>query len=346
MRITDTYVTGLGVYLPERVTIEQAIEEGRYPAEQVATDGLVSAAVAGDVPAPEMALNAARDAVKRSGAQPEEMDLLLYANSWQQGPEGWLPCSYLQHHLTGGDVLALELRQGCNGMFAGFEVAAGYLHAEPERRHALLVAADNFGTPLIDRWKAGPFVLGDAAASIVLSKDPGFARLLSVCSTTVVEAEESARGGQPLFPPSITLGHQVSFGAMMRNPMDMEPAARATMAAGLMKVHRRMVEIFQTALSEAGIGVDDITRMAVVNNTREMVEKRQLAPLGVDIAKSSWEFGRTVGHCGASDQILTLEHMITEGELKPGDHFVMFGMGPGVILACAVFEITDVPSWL
>jgi 3-oxoacyl-[acyl-carrier-protein] synthase III len=346
VRTPDTYIKGLGVYLPERVSIETAVEQGLYPADQVDPLGFTGAVVAGDTPSPEMALQAARDAVKRCGQQPDEFDLMVYADTWPQGPEGWLPCSYLQHHLTGGHLLAVEIQQGCNGMFGAMQLAAGYLQGDPGRRNALLIAADNFGTPLIDRWRGGPFVLGDAASAVVLSKDDGFARLHSVGVTAIPEAEEMSRGGQPLFPPGITTGRPLDFHALQRTPDSANPDMKALMAAGMMLVHRRITELFEGALSDAGITADDIKKIAVVNNTREMVEQRQLGVLGYDIPRSTWDFGRTIGHCGASDQILALDHLLTEGELGPGDYFGMFGMAPGVILACAVIEIIAPPPWL
>jgi 3-oxoacyl-[acyl-carrier-protein] synthase III len=339
VRVPDTYITGLGVYIPERITIDQAVEKGLYPAARAGEHGPKAVPVAGEMIAPEMAVRAARQAISQSGVRPDDIDLLLYANSWYQGPEGWLPCSYVQHHLTSGNLLALELRQGSNGIFAGLQVAANYLHAESSRRHTVLVAADNFGTPLIDRWSSGPFVLGDAASAMVLSKEPGFARLLSVSAKTVVAAEEIGRGGLPLFPPSVTLGQQVSLAA--RVPGDSGERGLATVSSVDQQISDGVKEVFGAALSEAGVGMDDIADAVIANNAYGGIQQRHLDGLGLEIARSSREFGRSVGHCGASDQLLSLHHMITGGELHPGDHIAMFGMGPGVILACAIFEITD-----
>jgi 3-oxoacyl-[acyl-carrier-protein] synthase-3/clorobiocin biosynthesis protein CloN2 len=144
------------------------------------------------------------------------------------------------------------------------------------------------------------------------------------------------RGGQPLFPPGTAAGRQASLAALPPDPDDLVLAAQA---------ERKMAETFQAALSEAGIGVADITRMAVGNSTREIVERRQFEVLGVDPSKSVWDFGRSVGHCGTADQILSLHHLISEGGLRPGDHFVMFGMGIGTGIACAVFEMVGIPAW-
>jgi 3-oxoacyl-[acyl-carrier-protein] synthase-3/clorobiocin biosynthesis protein CloN2 len=336
VRVTDIFVTGLGAYLPERVSLGEAAGRGLGPAGQAEADGLTGVLVAGETPAPEMALRAAQDAFKRSGQPPEELDALFYTHLWHQGFNEWLPWSYVQHHLTGPDMFALDLKQGSNGMFAALQLAVGYLRGDSGRRRALLVCADNFGTPLVDRWHPGRFLLGDAAAAVTVGKEPGFARLLSVCSTDLTEAEEALRGGQPLFPPGTAAGRQASFAALPPDPADAVLSALA---------ERTMTDTFQAALSEAGIGVADVTRMAVANSTRETVERRQFEVLGVDPARSAWDFGRSVGHCGTADQVLALNQLICAGELRPGDHFVMFGLGIGTGIACAVLEIVAVPAW-
>lgn len=195
MRVSDLFISGLGTYLPETVSVEQAVAQGLYPELEAELHELEGAAVAGDTPAPEMALYAAQHAFKRCGRRPTDLDLLLYVATWHQGPEGWLPHSYLQRHLTGGDLTASEIHLGCNGMFSALELAVGHLRAEPGRRAALLVAADNYGTPMTDRWRMGPgYICGDAASALVLTKDEGFAQLLAVRSATVPEAEELHRG--------------------------------------------------------------------------------------------------------------------------------------------------------
>lgn len=342
MRTPDMFIGAVGTFVPPLVSVEWAVARGRYPAEDVETHELGGAAVAGDLSAPEMALRAAQQAVKRWGGSPEEFDLLLYASTWHQGPDGWPPQSYLQRHLVGGDLLALEVRQGCNGLFSAMELAAGHLSAVPERASALLVAADNYGTPLIDRWRMGPgFIGGDAAAAVVLTKRPGFARLRSVCSRTIPAAEALHRGDEPLFPPSITVGRATDFSARIGQQF----ATRSPAAAAMAGVPEQTTKLVDQALAEAGIEIGDITRVAFMNYSREVVEQRAMAAWGLPMSRSTWDYGRTIGHCGASDTILSFDHLVRTGELGPGDHLLMLGTAPGVVLSCVVAEVLESPSW-
>ncbi|AQZ63725.1 3-oxoacyl-[acyl-carrier-protein] synthase, KASIII [[Actinomadura] parvosata subsp. kistnae] len=347
MRYADTYISGVGTFVPRTiVSVEKAVAKGWYPAEDAELHNLAGAAVAGETPAPEMALHAARAALKRAGRAPGDLDLLLYASTWHQGPDGWPPHSYLQRHLVGGNVLATEIRQGCNGMFIALELAAGHLSSAPGKQAALLVAADNYGTPLMDRWRMGPgYVGGDAAAALVLTRDQGFARLLSVRTTTVAEAEELHRGSEPLFPPGVTVGRRMSFTA--RNEQfrrDVMPSGDAT--AALFHIQRALVEVVEGLLDESGITAADLTRVAFMNYSEEIVEQRCMALLDLPMSRSTWDYGRTIGHCGASDQVLSLDHLLATGQLRPGDHLLMLGTGPGVTVSGAVITITDTPQWI
>ncbi|MGW8701871.1 ketoacyl-ACP synthase III family protein [Streptomyces eurythermus] len=345
MRTPDIFIKATGRFLPETVSVEWAVEQGHYSAEDAELHELGGAAVAGDTPAPDMALWAAQQAVKRCGHRPEDLGLLLYVDSWHQGPDGWQPQYYLQRHLVGGDVLAVEIQQGCNGMFSALELAAAHLRAGPRPGSALVVAADNFGTPLFDRWTTGPgYIAGDGAGAVVLTTEPGFARLLAVRSLAVPEAEQMHRGAEPLFPPGATIGRPLNFTS--RNAAFRELSLTEGLGTGaLMRVHQRTLEVVEKTLSEAGITLGDITRVAYMNFSREIVEQRCMAALGLPMSASTWEFGRTLGHLGASDQVVALDELVTTGELGPGDHLLMLGMGPGVTLSCAVVKVLTPAPW-
>jgi 3-oxoacyl-[acyl-carrier-protein] synthase-3 len=345
METADMYISGVGAYLPGTVGVDHAVAAGWYPAEEVEIHGLASVAVAGDVPAPEMALRAARSALARSGRSPASLDLLLYTSTWHQGPEGWPPQAYVQRHLVGDRVLSAQLRQGCNGMFMALELAASYLRAAPSRQAALLVAADNYGTPLVDRWRMLPgAVAGDASSAVVLDTEPGFARLASVCSVSVSQAEEMHRCAEPLFPPGITEGRTVDFAAH-NDAFRRRAVVEGDGTGVLVTLDEQMAGVIDRALAEAGIKVGDVTRVACMNTSQEIAEQICEHRLGIPASRSTWEFGRTVGHCGASDQILALEQLVRSGGLGPGDHLLMFAFGPGVTISAAVVEILESPAW-
>lgn len=343
MKLSGIYVSGLGVYLPAVVAVEDAIEQGYLDAEEVAAAGLTGAACAGDMPAPEMALRAGRQALERSGIEQDAIDILLYADNHHSGPDGWFPQFWLQRHLVGGDLLAAEIRQGCNGMFGALELAANYLIGG-DRGSALLVAADNSTSPLVNRWQSlrPDFIIGDAASAVVLTRTESFARLKSIGSVTVTELEGMHRGDEPLFPPGATTGRPMDFAARIEQ---FTYENRENLHIWVLDLIKQRATLINQLLDEANIDITGVSRIAYNHGSRKFVGDGLLDMLGLPMEVSNWEFGRGLGHLGASDQVVSLAHMLGTGGLVPGDHLLMLGIAPGVSIAGAVVEILSVPGW-
>ncbi len=161
-----------------------------------------------------------------------------------------------------------------------------------------------------------------------------------MCTTTVAEAEEYFRGAEMLFPPSSTAGRPLDYADRFRYS-----AGQAETMAVMDKVPARLAALMDTALREAGIEATDLTRVACPNFSREIVAQSYMALLGLPMSRSSWDFGREIGHCGPSDQVLAFEHFVGTGELGPGQHMLFAGMAPGCGLSAAVLRVDASPAW-
>ncbi|MGY0062390.1 ketoacyl-ACP synthase III family protein [Streptomyces sp. LZ34] len=340
MRTSGVCIAAVGTYLPDSVSVTEAVRQGRLDAEEAERSGLLGAAVAGDTPAPEMAVRAVRTALGRWGGDTSELGLLLYADVYRCGPDGWLPQSYVMREAVGGALLAVGVRQGCNGVFGALELAAAHLRGGGSEA-ALIVAADNMGSPLVDRWQSSPgYFLADGASALVLTRSAGFARLLSVNSRAVPELEALHRGTQPLDPS----------GTARPVPLDLRARREEFHAGGdwpkgwkqrMMEAQR---ELLATTLDEAGVGAEDMSRLVTPHTSREMTDA-WTSSLGLTLEQSSWGFGRRVGHIMAGDQLASVEHLLMAQEIGPGDRLLLVGSGPGLGLAAAVVEVTALPSW-
>jgi 3-oxoacyl-[acyl-carrier-protein] synthase-3 len=336
----DVYIAGLGVYLPgEKMSVRDAIDRGLCDPE-TAQVGWKAARIAGEMPAPDMAIRAANQAIAQSGHPPEDFALLLHACAWHQGPEGWSPHHYIQRHTIGGNSLAVGLRQGCNAALASMELAIPYLISNDERKAALICSADNFGTPLYDRWRAHRAVVyGDAGAAMVLSTQGGFARVLAVGSKSMPQFEELGRGVEPLFPPGVTVGRPLDFEERMAGyESDLLYQARE-------HVPTLGAEIVKLTLEAAGLSIADVARVVHQATGSEMFLQVLLGPLGVETERGVLGFGQDNGRFGAADQVAGLAHLVQQGELAEGDHVLLLGGGPGMTATAAVLRIQDVPAW-
>src|SRR5436190_5387216 len=85
MRLDDMFIAGTGVCLAGLVSAEEGVRRGWYGAAEATESGWTSAAVAGDLPAPDMAVRAARTALARSAHDPDDIAVLMHASSLHQG---------------------------------------------------------------------------------------------------------------------------------------------------------------------------------------------------------------------------------------------------------------------
>ncbi|MHC0433286.1 ketoacyl-ACP synthase III family protein [Streptomyces sp. O3] len=334
------YLSGVGAYLPEQVTIEDAIAAGDCDESQRGT-GWVGAFVAGDVSAPEMAVEAGQQALERSGHTADDISVLVHVAAGHQGPDSWTPQHYILRHTVNREIPAIGLRQGCEGMLAATEMAACFLLASPERTAALITCADNFGHPLVDRFRSHHgLVLGDAGTATVLSRRGGFAQLLALNSVSAPELEEMSRGGEPLFPPGCTIGAKMDLERRAADYQGSLTPADAGKTAGAAQARTAT-----RTLAEAGVGIGDIARVVHPAAGNEDYLQYFLGPLGLKASQGTLEFGRQSGHLGASDAIAEFHHLVEHKELQAGDHVLMFGVGSGLGLSCAVVRILEQPRW-
>ncbi|MFF5218522.1 ketoacyl-ACP synthase III family protein [Micromonospora sp. NPDC000442] len=335
MRTRGLFVNGIGACVPDRVAVADAVAAGWYDAEDAESSGFVSIAVAGDVPAVDLALQASRAALEHASAPAASLSHLLYVDVYHSGPEGWLPHSYLQRHLAAGHVFAAGIRQGCNGMFGALALTDAALRTATAGRHALVVAADNFGSPTLDRWRCNPgLVMADGAGALVLSREHGIAEVLSVGSVTLSGLEGMHRGATPLHPADASTGRAPDFDARFA-----EFAASGGLGPGSgLEFVQQFIGLVDRLLDEAGVDLRQVARVLFNHAGREVVEDR-LGPLGIKLDDTTWEFGSTVGHAGAADHVIAVDHLLAGGAIGPGDHVLLLGVGPGVNIAGAVMRV-------
>lgn len=343
MRVEGVYLDAIGQFLPDWVSAADAVEDGRYRADVFEASGLTGTHVSEKLSALEMAVLAARTALERSSAEIEDVDTHVHAGVYYQGPEGSYPPGYIQRELGISGICSLEIRQGCNGLLAALEIAVGRLTGAAEAEAVLLTTGQNFNTPLIDRWHGfgDSYILADGAAAAVVTAEPGFAQLRSICSGTLPELERWHRGTAPLTPPVAETSERVSMA---------ERAAAFTgdelpLAQAVETLSEFGVGIIQRALVDAGLNVADLARVITINEDGRMVEFTTLGPLGVDMSRSVWEYGRSIGHVGAADLLISLEHLLATGQVSAGDHLLLVSQGPGWLCSAAVLTVLENPSW-
>lgn len=345
MRWDNLYIAGIGTYLPDQVeTVDEAIAAGRYTEQKKAMNDYRAARVAapGET-GPVMAAIAGREAVARSGLSHDEFAILVHSYVGHQGLDLWTPASFVQQQTIGGSAPAFEVRQGCNAFLGGMELAASYLHAQPDTHAALVTGGDAFQLPFIDRWNSHEQnVDSDGAGAVVLSTRSGFARIRSMFSYGDPSLEPLGRCRAEFstapFPDGKTLQLDRSMQDYMHNKdIDLDEIVERISGGVQYSVKR--------ALHEAGIELADV-RFFLHQQLAETIAVHGLYNLlGVDRAKTTYDWGKDIGMVGTVDVILGLDHVLAERQPKPGDFVLVQCAGGGYVWTAAVVEILETPHW-
>lgn len=341
MRVEDVFVRGHGVRLPSSLTVADALASGECPAGVVARTGVISVAVSPDESAAEMAAAAAHVALDRAGSGPDDVDLILHADTYHQGHDLWPVTSFVQRETLRNSCLAVEIRQMSNGGMAALELAVAHLQSR-SGRDALLTTADRFCLPGIDRWRTDPGTpYGDGGTALVLSRRGGYARLRSVATHADSDLEALHRGDEP-------------FGLapfQHRMPVDFGAAKQAFLRdRGISFGIARSVEgqriVVDRALADAGLELADAEWVVLPHFGHRRLAVNYLRQYGIDERRTTWPWSRTVGHLGAGDQFASLAHLVDSGQARAGDRCVLIGVGAGYSWGCAVVEIENAPGWV
>jgi 3-oxoacyl-[acyl-carrier-protein] synthase-3 len=340
--LNDIYLAGVGTADTGVLQLADAVAQGSLSADDANLGGLASITLAGTAPAPDLAVEAARCALADSGHPPCEISAVFHTNVHPQGPDGWSAQHYINHKTVDQPVTSIEVHNGCVGFFSALALASCHLLAAPEHTAALVTAADNFGTPAVDRWHASRlFALSDGGGAVVVSKRGGFARVLACGAASRPELEAHHRGGERLFPPGITSGAMLNFEERMQFGQRM---AQQGLIPSMGDFGTLLVETVEQTLKEAGLTLDDVSRVIHDGFNREALHAIFLDPLGVGEDRGIWEYTRTTGHAGPLDQIRGLEYAWRNHKACEGDRVLLVSGSPGMEAACAVLEITNEPA--
>ncbi|MEU5704371.1 ketoacyl-ACP synthase III family protein [Streptomyces aurantiacus] len=346
MKLPNMFLAGLGCWLPAPYPAAEAVAAGLYDATVFAESKLRGVLVAGPESPPNMAVRAARTALSRSPGGAAAIGTVLHGSTFYQGPEMWSPSAYIMRELGITGASGTEIRNGCNSMLTGVELAAGLMSCRPDGRpDILLTTADNFNSPLLNRWDSGPMgvIAADAASSVVLSPTAGFARVEAVVSRVYPEFEAMARGDEPLFPPTGSAGRRIDTVARAEQFNErVREAGGTSVADGIAKA---CSETVLAALGEAGLQGSDLRWVLVPNGDEATTRACAMDPLGLDVSRSQWEFGCGIGHASSSDQFIALDHLLRTGQLDEGDHVLLFGGAPGWSTVSVVLTICAPPTW-
>ncbi|MBG0851929.1 ketoacyl-ACP synthase III family protein [Streptomyces spinoverrucosus] len=337
MRFDDLYIAGAAAHLEGRSTVAEALRDGRCDERTATRTGIVSVAVSTGASAPELAVGAARQVLERTGTHPTDIDLLLHATVQHQGHDLWAPASYIQRYAVGNRCPAIEIKQLSNGGMAALELASGYLAGASGRTAALLTTGDVFCEPGFDRWRSDPgTVYGDAGTALVLGRSrTGFARLRSLVTVSDADLEQMHRGRDPFSRVPFEMRQPIDLGLLQRTFI--EDTGRSYSVA---RITAGQDETLKRTLAEADCTLSDVSWFVLPNFGRGRLNSTFLRRWNIPEERTTWPWGRSVGHLGAGDQFAGLAFLAESGRTRAGELGLLYGVGAGFSWSCAVVEFT------
>lgn len=330
LRWTDIHVMSCALAVGHLEDVAPAVADGRYDDELASAHEYLSVSSAEDTHPVEMAVRAGSLALERSTVDASSIVLHAHTGSTPQGPDDVVPAAYVQGKTLPRGVFTVDVQQLCNGALAALQLSAAYLTAAGSGAAALVTTSDRHGGPGVNRYRLDHgSVDGDGASAVVLRNGPGPLRLRS----TAVLGDGRFTTTAPLAPEDF-------------------PDRRAFMMAQrkrLLPMLESMAAIEEesiaTALADADARPDDVARWVFPNIGANMVDQEFRKSLGIDQARTTWDWGRTVGHLGSTNQLGGLTHLVETGAVGPGDLVALCGSGVGFSYGCAVLEVVASPEW-
>ncbi|MFJ4359879.1 ketoacyl-ACP synthase III family protein [Streptomyces massasporeus] len=340
MDIAEVYVSGVGLHLARRMPVGEVVERGLADLRTVRRSGMVSVCV-GERSGPEMAVQAARAALRGSGRVPSDIGVVLHASTWFQGHDLWAPASYVQREAVGNTCLSLEVGQLSNGGMAAMEMAVAWLRAGTDAGppSALITTGDRFCLPGFDRWHTDPgTVCGDGGTALVLSRGSGFARLRSLVTVSDPSLEAMGRDADGFSPAPLTARAPIGVAASRER---LVREIGLTRLLDLLQAGQRAA--FDRALEEAGAKASDVAWFVLPNLGRPKMDAQFFQVLDIDPERTTWLWGSGVGHLGAGDPFAGLARLAGTGALRPGQLCALISAGGGFAWSVAVLEVTAEP---
>jgi len=319
-------IAGLAAYVPDTfVTSADISREAGIPQEIVEQKlGITRKPVPGEEDHTcAMGIKAAREAIRRAGIDPLEIDLVIYIGEEYKEYPVWTAALKLQQEVGALNAWGFDVALRCSTAMMAIKVAKSMMLADDSIRTVLLAGGYRNGDLIDYRNPRTRFMfnLGAGGGAMVLRK--GLARNRVLESHLITDGSFSEdviirAGGtrERISPEAIAQG---------RHYFDV-PDPEAMKARLEEKSMRNFLAVIRESLRRSGYTEKDIGYLALLH-MKKSAHDQVLRELGLSEEKSIYL--HDYGHIGQFDQILSLELALKAGKIRDGDVVVLVGAGVG-----------------
>ncbi len=339
MNQVNVGIVGTGIYLPKgRMSAKDISDQTKgIWSEQAVIDklGIREKVVPGDLASDgtqEMGALAALDALKNTGMNPLEIDVILsVTEEWKEYP---LTTSalYIQDRIGAVNAWGIDVQNRCCTTVSAMKMAKDMLVADDEI-HVILVVGGYRNLDFVDytdKDMSMMYNLGAGGGAILLKKNYGKNLLL---------------GSHVIGDGSLSRTAGVEIGGLC-NPITLANVDEAKKSLRLLdpvKMKNRLNEVsmpnwyrcIDESLRKSNLTRKDIDYLDILHIKRSGHEG-MLAELGLKPEQSIYL--ENYGHIGQIDQILSLHLALQSGQVKNGSVVCMLAAGIGYVWAANIIK--------
>lgn len=333
-------IVSTGRYVPEDVIYtKDVIELEKIPAKTVDELAIEKVHVALHEEATDMAIKASNIAINKAGIDPSQIDVVVYSNTMPDYLR-WSDAARIAHEIGAVNAYAFRIEQFCCGGMAGIDFAYSKLKADPDTETVLVVCADKFSKPLINRWtSASANYYGDgASACLVRRSEKGF-------EIKGTHAKTDGSFNHLWKMPVGGLKRPATADHVRDNLFNSDSRASA---AEYLSDDSKRDELFTMLgknnklvmtelLDRLHVKQRDLSHMVLYNIGRDIMTKI-IDIIGMDYGQTSMHIAKDYGHMGPTDIVFNLDFMQENNRFHSGDKIILFSAGAGFSWSSALLE--------
>lgn len=313
--MAELSVTGLGVYLPQRMVTNRELPELDPPHTLADMDkvGVRARGIAGEHESVLfMAQQAAERALDRAGVTAESLDFVILAN-WSE--RRYVPdfAPRVQHALGARRAFAFDIGCACAGFIYGLTLAHGYFQ-NPRFSRGLVLASDTSTRRLRPRSRA-TLVFGDAAAAMVVERDV-------------------ARGSR-------LIDYELHTDGAYNDIMEVDPDGYLLPKIKQRELNqlagRSLAGVSRALLERNRLPLDDVDWFLPHSGTVG-VQAMLAEHLGAPPEKTLNNLA-DVGNVTTASIPVSLNHFLEQGKIKPGDRVLSAAVGLGWQYCAVLYQV-------
>ena len=337
-------IVDYAVYIPEqKITAAELAPLVNIPAEVLSEKMGIRAKRVGDredQPG-KMAVKCAKELLDKTGFNPMDIDMILYAGETYAEYVCWTVGIMVQEEIGAKNAYAWDLSFRCAGLPLALKVAKDMMTADKKLKNVLVCCGNN-NARLVDYQ--------DPSQSFMFNMAPGaFALLLrqgyeqnQVLDSGIITDSQFHSDVIGMTGGSLNPLTEEMVAEMAKAPEQIRRFSLLTLpdAAGM---KQRLAEVslshftgaVRLACQNSGLTpaeIDFIGNVHIGNRSHYAM----MAELGID--KEKTEFLWEDGHCGQVDPILALDYGLQAGKVKDGDIVALVGAGTGYAFGCTLIR--------